>query len=146
MTTHSTVQLDALVTVIEGKLDDISGSVVGMKEGIADHRTIMVYGSEFEGAQNSRTDRNTFGGGLRLRRYVVSVDVYSRPSSQLDEDITAAQQDSYSVIAILEAQSTSPAFGLSGVHTFHWTGKLGVFPYAGAEYWGSKFALEFLCH
>ena len=89
---------------------------------------------------------NTFGGGLRLTRYTVRVDVYSRTRSQLGEDIAAAEVDCYSVIAILEAQDTSPAFGLSGVHTFHWSGKLGVFPYASSSYWGSQFTLEFMCH
>lgn len=146
MTTHSKVTLAGLVSAIETALSAISGSVVSIGEGIADSRTIQVYPSEFEGAKNSRTDRNTLGGGLRLRRYVIRVDVYSVQRANLDENITTATTDAYSVIGVLESQTTSPAFGLSGVHTFHWTGRLGVFQYAGVEYWGSQFTLEFMCH
>lgn len=146
MTTHSKVTLTALIAAIEGKLSAISGAVIGLKEGVSDTRTIEVYPTEFEGAHQSRTDRNTMGGGLKLRRYVVRIDVYSCPRANLNEDIPTAMADANSVILILEAQTTSPAFDLSGVHTFHWTGRLGVFPYAGVEYWGSQFTLEFMCH
>ena len=150
MTTHAVVQPYDLVAAVRTKLSAIANSVatanLTMQEGIADPRVIQVYLSEFEGAHGSNTNRNTFGGGLQLKRYTVRIDVYSRTRSQLGEDISAAEQDCYSVIAILEAQKSSPAFGLSGVHTFNWTGKLGVFPYAGSSYWGSQFTLEFMCH
>lgn len=146
MTTHSKVTLVELVGAIETAMSAITSSVVELDEGISDERTIQVYPSEFEGAKNSRTDRNTMGGGLKLRRYVIRVDVYSTPRANLDEDITAAMTDAYSVIGVLEDQTDNPAFGLSGVHTFHWTGRLGVFTYASAEYWGSQFTLEFMCH
>lgn len=149
--THSSVSLYDLVEAVKGKVAGISGAVATanatMREGIADKRTIQVYPSAFEGATaGSRNDRNTFGAGLQLRRYTVKIDVYSRPRSQLGEDIEAATKDAYSVIGILEAQDSSPAFGLSGVHTFHWTGTLGILPYGGVEYWGSQFTLTFLCH
>jgi len=150
MTDHAEVQPYALVAAIRTKLDAITDSVatanLTMQEGISDPRVIQVYLAEFEGSHNSRTSMNTMGSGLQLNRYTVRVDVYSRSRSQLGEDISAAELDCYSVIAILEAQTGSPAFGLSGVHTFHWSGKLGVFPYAASSYWGSQFTLEFMCH
>ena len=150
MTDHATVQPYALVAAIRTKLAAITDSIatanLTMTEGIADKRVIQVYLDEFEGAQGSRTSMNTMGSGLQLKRYTVRVDVYSRSRSQLGEDISAAELDCYSVIAILEAQTGSPAFGLSGVHTFHWAGELGTLEYAGAKYWGSRFTLEFMCH
>lgn len=150
MTTHSKVELYDLVAAVRTQMATITNAVatanLTMNEGIADQRTIQVYGSAFEGAHQSRTDRNTFTGGLNLKRYTVKVDVYSRPRSQLGEDISAAENDVYSVIAILEAQATSPAFGLSGVHTFHWSGTMGILTYGGVEWWGSQFTLEFMCH
>lgn len=146
MTTHSKVELNDLVDAIETAVSAIPGSVIELDEGISDNRTIQVYSSEFEGAHGSRTQVNTFGGGLQKRRYVIKIDVFSQPRANVGEDITAAQADAYSVIEILEAQTDNPPFGLSGVHTFHWTGKLGILPYGGAEYWGSSFELEFMCH
>ena len=154
MTVHSKVNPFDLVAAVRTAVSAITDSVatanLTMNEGIADKRTIQVYLSEFEGAQGSQTDRNTFGkassAALRKRKYTVKIDIYSRPKSQLGEDISAAENDAYSVIGILEAQDDNPPFGLSGVHTFHWTGKAGVFTYTKVEYWGSQFTLEFMTH
>lgn len=147
--THAKVELYTLVASVRTALAAVTSSVATanetMLEGIADQRTIQVYASAFEGAHQSRTDRNTFSGPV-MRRYSIKVDVYSRPRSQLGEDISAAEKDVYSVIAILEAQATNPPFALSGVHTFHWSGTMGILPYGGVEWWGSQFTLEFVCH
>jgi hypothetical protein len=154
MTVHSKVEPVDLVEAVRGKIAAIPDSVatgnLTIQEGIADPRVIQVYLSEFEGSPGSQTDRNTFGNSakkpLRKRRYVVRVVVYSQSRAQLGENITAAQLDCYSVIQILEAQDDNPPFDLSGVHTFKWSGKLGILEYAKVEYWGSTFELEFMCH
>lgn len=144
--THTVVQLNDLVAAVRVQADTIVNAVIAIGEGISDRRTVHVYGSEFEGAHGSSTQTNTMRGGLKLKRYVVTIDFYSQPRANISEDITAAQIDSYSVVAMLEAQNTGTPFGLSGVHTFHWTGTLGVLEYGTVKYWGSQFKLEFMCH
>ena len=94
MTDHAKVQPYALVAAVRTKIDAITDSIavanLTMPEGVSDKRVIMIYLDEFEGAQGSQTSMNTFGSGLQLKRYTVRIDVYSRPRSQLGEDISAA--------------------------------------------------------
>jgi hypothetical protein len=146
-----TATLTALVEAVRAEMAGISGVVAQggatLTEGIVDIPTIQITPESGEGAYHSRTDRNTFGKGLALRQWVINVDVYARQRSHIAEDMAAVTTQADAVIARLDAKATSPSFGVSGVHTWHYTWQRVVFTYGSTEarYAGIRFVLTFLC-
>ena len=50
------------------------------------------------------------------------------------------------MLAVLDAQDSTPAFGVDGVHTFHYTWERVTFVYGNPEtrYAGVRFTLSFM--
>jgi len=138
----------ALVTAVAAEMAEITSATVqsgaSLTEGINDTLTIQVYPESGESAHNSRTDRNTFGKGLELRRRIVHIDVYARARAHIGEDMVAVTSAADDVEAKLNEQQSSPPFGVAGVKTWHYTWQRVIFSYGGVEYVGIRFVLTFV--
>jgi hypothetical protein len=148
--THSKVSVYSLVGAVRTHMAHITSAVAlaneTAQEGIADDKTILINWSELEGAAKSQTHQNTFGKGLQLRRIVVEITLFARARNDLGEGLADVAKYSDDIMNELESQSAGTPFGLSGVHTFHWSAKQGIINYGGIDYAGAIFTLEFLCH
>lgn len=150
MTSHSKVSVYDLVAAVRDSMATIADAVAlaneTAQEGISDPKTLLVNWSEVEGARGSKTHTNTFGGGLQLRRIVIEITLFARQRNNLAEGLVDVATYADDIMDELESQPTATPFGLSGVHTFHWSGRQGVINYGGVDYAGAIFTLEFQCH
>ena len=149
--THAKVSVYDLVEAVRDEMAEIASAVVlsneTVSEGINDPSKVMLINwSELGGAAGSRTHTNTMGGGLQQRRIVVEISLYARPRNQLGEGLADVANYADDIMDKLEEQPVKTPFGLSGVHTFHWSGRQGLIEHGGINYAGAIFTLEFLCH
>lgn len=143
--------LAALIEAVRATMATVSPSVVAqagsrLTEAIVEP-TIQIIPDSGEGAYQSRTDRTTFSKGLALRQWEINVDVYVRQRSDAGEDMAAVIALADAIIAKLDEQTTSPAFGVVGVHTWHYRWQRVTFVYGDAQtpYVGIRFVLTFMC-
>lgn len=150
MTTHAKVSVYALVDAVRDEMAEITSAVARanetVTEGVHEKKTMIINWSELEGAKGSATHMNTLGGGLKLRRIAVEIALLARPRNQVGEGLADLANYADDIMDKLEEQPAKTPFGLSGVHTFHWTGRQGIINYGGVDHVGAIFTLEFLCH
>lgn len=150
MTTHSKVSIYNLVEAVKGQMAGISGAIAKanatITEGVHEPFTMIINWAEIEGAAKSQTHTNTMGKGLQLRRIVVEIQLHARQRNQVGEGVADTANFADDIVDELESQDATTPFGLSGVHTFHWSAKQGVIERGSVEFAGALFTLEFLCH
>ena len=150
MTTHSKVDVYDLVEAVRGQMAGISGAIAKanatITEGVHEAFTLFVNWSEIGGAAASQTHMNTFGKNAQLRRIVIEVQLFARQRNQIGEGLADTANYADLIVAELESQPALTPFGLSGVHTFSWSGRQGIIEYGSVNFTGAIFTLTFLCH
>ena len=116
-----------------------------LTEGIVDYPLVQVYPESGEASRASRTDRTTFGGGLRQHIARLNVDVYVQQRAHIGEDMAAVATVADAIIAKFEQQQNHPLFGAEGIEAFRWTWERVTFVYGDPEtrFAGIRFRLEF---
>lgn len=117
-----------------------------LTDGMNDLTALQVYFERLETSYGGRTDRVTFGGGVRRNQWVFTVDVYARQRSHIGEDMAAVANVADAVNDELEAQAGGTLFGLTGIKTFHWTAERVIFVYGDPEtrYAGIRYTLTLI--
>lgn len=112
-------------------------------DGMTDWPTLQVYWERTEADFTSRTDRSTFGAGLRQKQVIVHVDVYVRQRALIGEDMAAVAATADAIEDVLDAQREKPFFGLAAIRAFKWTSERVTFAYGDPElrFAGVRFVL-----
>jgi len=112
-------------------------------EGIqpGDCPLLQVYPEDGTIDETGRTDRTTFGGGVRQKMLRVNCDFYARQRSHIGEGIGESVDLIDKIVDVLEGQDRKPYFGVSGIQAWSVTWNRVMFDYAGARYPGTRFVL-----
>jgi len=104
----------------------------------------QIYCEEFELGAGSQTDRTSFRGQKRQKRYVIHVDLAVHPRSELGEALARGDDILDELITVLEMQDTKPYFGLAELDAYKpLTIKRVVIEYGQTLYTGWRAPLEF---
>lgn len=138
-----------LIEAVETKLAALSGVVVGanenMTEGITKTPYYEVYADEGEGAHNSSTSRNTFGGQHKLRQWQIVIDCYETNRSQLGYNYAALHRALDAILGVLDEETeNTPSFDQQDVGTFTYTWNRAVIRRGNSRYIGIRFRLTFM--
>jgi hypothetical protein len=112
-------------------------------EGInaGDCPLLQVYPEDGTIDETGRTDRTTFGGGVRQKMIRINCDFYTRQRSHIGEGIGETVDLIDNIIDALEGQNLKPYFGVTGIQAWSVTWNRVMFEYAGARYPGTRFVL-----
>lgn len=110
-----------------------------LSEGLANTPLLQIYWNSLNTvAENSATDRNTFGSStqkpLRQKRYIFRVDLYCDPRANLDSVFVQMLPIVDEINNVLEAQDAKPYFGLDGIKSFTFTCERGNIEYGSVNY------------
>lgn len=138
----------ALVEAIKDTLAEAEGVARAqahetLTDGMTDWPTVQVTWERTEADFTSRTDRSTFGAGLRQKQVTVHVDVYVRQRALIGEDMAAVAAVADAIEDVLDAQRAKPFFGLAAIRAFKWTSERVTFAYGDPElrFAGARFVL-----
>lgn len=132
---------------IEDTLDEattlaVSQSYDELTEGLHDFPLLQVYPETGNTDASGRTDRTTFGAGVRTGFYVFHADYHACPRSFLAEDMEKVVDGIDALEIILEAQNTKPYFGLAGIRAFRYEWRRVAFRYAQQDTMGVRFIIS----
>ena len=132
---------DAIKGVIGGLTEVTrSQSYNELTEGVnaGDTPLVQVYWQAMAMAPPGRTDRTTFGAGIRNKELTFHVDVYAQQRAHIGEDMASLVTVFDAILTALEAQDQKPYFGLDGLKAFSVTAQRVTFDYGGAQYVGCR--------
>lgn len=142
------VTIGAICAGIKATLKEAEGVVTSasydeLTEGIPplDCPRLHVYPSSWSCQPGGRTDRTAYGAGVQLMSVEVTVNLYARLRSQLDEDMEATIDLIDALIVVLQEQEKPPFFGVAGIQSFAWDGRRSTLPYADSFYMGARFRI-----
>lgn len=118
-----------------------TGNDIG--EAIADTPTLQVYWDEWEMSAGSGTAQATFGGGIRIKKYVINADLYVTLRTNIGEDMVKLQTVLDEFIDLFEAQDHPPYFGLVGIKSWKpRNAKRVIFEYSAEKLLGVRIPIE----
>ncbi len=133
---HSTITLVQLCNAVAdalGKAEDIAlaTSYDGIADAVQQNNTLQVWPNTWNVDPLGETDRQTFGGGLRVMETTISANVYIGiiGGDRLQTLYARATRLADQMNAILEEQKRT-LFGLNGIKYVRWTGTIGDAEYA----------------
>ncbi|HML23518.1 MAG TPA: hypothetical protein PKD09_17815 [Aggregatilinea sp.] len=114
-----------------------------LTEDMPDAQMLEIYAEEGSADPTTKTDRTTFGGGLRQERCQVMADYYTRLRSSIGDDMALLIDGIDSIRAVLNSQDHQPLFGTAGIVSFTWSWQRVIFERASKSYVGARFTLDF---
>ena len=115
-----------------------------LTESMNDWPTLQVYPDQNAVDAFQGTDRTTFGGGIRVKDYIIFADLYARQRSDIAEDMNAVVNAIDFLEGIFEQQNTSPYFGVAGIKNFRWAWRRFNFVLGdpNIQYPGARFTIN----
>ena len=135
-------------SAIESKL----GTAVGrarsqdfdeLTDGMTDTPTLQVYWQRDNTDPQGTTHQTAFGTGVQQMEAIFHADLYARQRSHIGDDMAVLYTVMQAVRETLEAERSSPYFGLEGIKAFRWAAERVTFEYGDPSlpYVGVRFVI-----
>jgi len=116
-----------------------AGANETIPDGTPDLPLVNVFPQTIEG--RGRTDRTTFGGGVRQNDVEVGARVVLPPKGSFGEAIALQTEIMDNLIDVFETQTEQPFFGHQGIKTFRWKMERATIKHGDREYPGIEVTL-----
>lgn len=126
-------------TTVREVVDGIRGTLstaLGLERSMAheeltdspvDFPLLQVYWQRNETQPGGRTDRATFGAGVRVTSVEVIADLYVGPRSVFGEEMGRLSDLVDALTDRLETETSKPLFGVDGIKAFSWNAERATF-------------------
>jgi hypothetical protein len=114
-----------------------------LTDGMTDTPTLQVYWQRDVTDPQGTTHQTAFGTGVQQVEVVFHADLFARQRSHIGDDMAVLYGMAQAVRETLEAETSSPYFGLDGIKAFRWTAERVTFEYGDPSlpYIGARFVI-----